>query len=67
VRAFSAILSAKGCELVLSRVFSCPLEIFSSSIWVTIKPKYFHVSENIQDFNTGNFIINLLALIKESV
>jgi hypothetical protein len=37
VMAFLAILSAKGCELVLHRVFSYPVEIFSSSIQVTIK------------------------------
>jgi hypothetical protein len=36
VRAFSAILSAKGCDSILHRVFSYPVEIFSSSIGVTI-------------------------------
>jgi hypothetical protein len=37
VRACLAILSAKGCELVLHRVFSYPVEIFRISILVTIK------------------------------
>jgi hypothetical protein len=37
VRASLEILIAKGCELVLHRVFSYLVEIFRSSIQVTIK------------------------------
>jgi hypothetical protein len=65
VRAYLDILSAKGCELVLNRVFSYPVEIFSSSIWVTVKPQSIFLScWNIQDFNMGQFNINLLALAR---
>jgi hypothetical protein len=55
VKEFLAFLSAKGCALVLHRVFSYPVEIFSSSIWVTIKPQSIFLSPgNVQDFNTGH-------------
>jgi hypothetical protein len=37
--AFLAILRAKGCELVLRRLFAYLMEIFSSSIQVTISIK----------------------------
>jgi hypothetical protein len=41
LRVFLAILSTKGCELVLHRIFSYPVEIFSSSIQVTINHRVF--------------------------
>jgi hypothetical protein len=57
VRAFLAILYAMGCELVLHRVLSYPVEIFRISIRVNIKPKSIFLSGgSIQDFNTGHFI-----------
>jgi hypothetical protein len=43
VRAYLAILSTKGCKLLLHRVFSSLAEIFRSSIRVTIKPEHFPV------------------------
>jgi hypothetical protein len=38
MRTYLAILNAKGCALVLHRVFSYAEEIFRSSIPVTNKP-----------------------------
>jgi hypothetical protein len=62
MRAYLAILSAEGCELVLHGVFFYSGEIVSSSIGVTIKPKSIYLSNGkIQDFNTGHFTINLSA------
>ncbi len=42
MRVYLAILSAKGCESILHRVFNYPLEIFRRSIWVTFASIYLH-------------------------
>jgi hypothetical protein len=41
VRAFLAVLSVKGCELVLHRVFSYPMEILRISIRVTLSSSFY--------------------------
>jgi hypothetical protein len=60
VREYLDIFSAKDCELVLHRVFSCPMEIFRSSIQVTSPSIYqpeqgFHIlKESVSIFNNNN-------------